>query len=173
MAKRAVKFAEHLHDEVLEPVANRHVVFTIPKRLRAYFRYDRGLNAILFRAAWGSIVEVFGADRGVPAAVLTVQTAGDALNFHPHLHGCLANGLFAANGTFTQFESIGKENLTSRFGERVLVLLQGRGLISDGDVAQILSQEHSGFGVWLGEPFEDSDSERFVARYRAGTDLSR
>lgn len=33
------------------------------------------------------------------------------------------------------------------------------------DVAQILSQEHSGFSVWLGEPFEDSDSERFVARY--------
>ena len=104
MAKRAVKFAEHLHDEVLEPVANRHVVFTIPKRLRVYFRYERGLNDILFRAAWGSITEVLGSELAVPAAVLTVQTAGDALNFHPHLHGCLANGLFAADGIFKQIK---------------------------------------------------------------------
>ena len=53
-AKRAVKFAEHLHENVLEDVPNRHVVFTIPKRLRGYFRYDRKLNTVLFQAAWGS-----------------------------------------------------------------------------------------------------------------------
>ena len=54
---------------------------------------------------------------------------------------------------------------TQRFGERVLAELHSRELISDDGVAQILSQEHSGFGVWLGEPFKDQDSERFVARY--------
>ena len=42
--KRAVKFAEHLHENVLEDVPNRHVVLTIPKRLRGYFRYDRKLK---------------------------------------------------------------------------------------------------------------------------------
>ena len=36
-----------------------------------------------------------GNNPAVPAAVLTVQTAGEALNFHPHLHGCIADGLFA------------------------------------------------------------------------------
>ncbi len=30
---------------------------------------------------------------------------------------------------------------------------------------QILSQDHTGFGVWLGDPFQDIDSEQFVARY--------
>ena len=38
-------------------------------------------------------------------------------------------------------------------------------LIDDGTVEQILSQEYSGFSVWFGEPFQDPDSARFVARY--------
>jgi len=69
--KRAVKFAEHLHENVLEDVPNRHVVLTIPKRLRGYFRYDRKLNTVLFQAAWGSISAVLGIEDGEPAAVLT------------------------------------------------------------------------------------------------------
>jgi len=66
--KRAVKFAEHRH----ENVPNRHVVFTIPKRLRGYFRYDRKLNTVLFRAAWGSIAAVIGSEDAAPAGVLTI-----------------------------------------------------------------------------------------------------
>jgi len=165
MAKRAVKFAEHLYGNVLQDVPHRHTVFTIPKRLRGYFRYDRGLNGILFDAAWGAVTEVLSVDGAVPAAVLTLQTAGEALNFHPHLHGCLANGLFLLDGYFKEFENIDQEKLTQRFGEWILAALHSRELISDEDFAQILSQEHSGFGVWLGEPFQDPDSERFVARY--------
>ena len=84
MAKRAVKFAEHLYDNVLEDVPHRHIIFTIPKRLRSYFRYDRALNRILFDTAWGAITEVLGANDAVP----TLQTAGEALNHRPHLHGC-------------------------------------------------------------------------------------
>ena len=164
-AKRAVKFADHLYDEVLEAVPNRHVVFTIPKRLRVYFRYDRALNSILFQAAWVSIKEVLGSECGTAAAVLTAQTAGEALNFHPHLHGCLADGNFAADGSFIPFAVIDQARLTERFGERVLTSLQSRNLISDNDVAQVLSQEHTGFSVWLGEAFSDAESARFVARY--------
>jgi len=80
--KRAVKFAEHLHENVLEDVPNRHVVFTIPKRLRGYFRYDRKLSTVLFQAAWRSVAAVLGTKDAVPAGVLTIQTAGEALNFH-------------------------------------------------------------------------------------------
>jgi hypothetical protein len=52
MAKRAVKFAEHLYNNVLEAAPHRHVVCTIPKRPQAYSRYDRTLNGILFDAAF-------------------------------------------------------------------------------------------------------------------------
>ena len=39
------------------------------------------------------------------------------------------------------------------FAERALPQTHKRGLISDDDVAQILSQAHTGFGVWIRPPF--------------------
>jgi len=41
--KRALLLAHRLKDEVLAVVPHRQWVFTIPKRLRVYFRYDRKL----------------------------------------------------------------------------------------------------------------------------------
>jgi len=52
-AKRAVAFAEWLHTTVLLPVLHRQIVLTIPKMLRAYFRYDRRLLGDLCRVAAG------------------------------------------------------------------------------------------------------------------------
>lgn len=47
----------------------------------------------------------------------------------------------------------------------VLAALHTRELIDDGVVEQILSGAHTGFSAWLGDPFSDADSMRFVARY--------
>jgi len=163
-AKRAVKFAEHIHSEVIEDIPHRHTVFTIPKRLRVFFRYDRKLNTILFRAAWGALSPVLGIDERELAAIFTVQTAGEALNYHPHLHGLLADGYWR-DGLFTRFLEIDLKAIEEAFAERVLAQLHKQELITDDDVAQILSQDHTGFGVWLGDPFHDKESEQFVARY--------
>ena len=38
MAKRAVKFAEHIYEHVLEKIPHRHITFTIPKRMRVLLR---------------------------------------------------------------------------------------------------------------------------------------
>ncbi len=32
-------------------------------------------------------------------------------------------------------------------------------------MSQVLSQEHTGFSVWMGDPFQDEQSDKFVARY--------
>ena len=37
--------------------------------------------------------------------------------------------------------------------------------LDSDDVDQVLSQVHTGFSVWLGEPFHDQESSQFVARY--------
>ena len=58
------------------------------------------------------------------------------------------------------------------FVERVLAQLHKRELISDDDVAQLLSQDHTGSGVWMGDPFHDKESEQFVARYIERAPLS-
>jgi hypothetical protein len=163
-AKRAVKFAEHIYNEVIEDIPHRHTVFTIPKRLRAFFKYDRKLNTILFRAAWGALSEALGLDAREIAAIFTVQTAGEALNYHPHLHGILADGYWK-DAVFRRFSEVDLQAIEHTFALRVLMQLHKRELLTDDDVAQILSQDHTGFGVWLGEPFHDRESEQFVARY--------
>ncbi len=108
---------------------------------------------------------VLGSDTHSPGLVLTVQTAGEALNFNPHLHGLLADGSFDESGHFTQFPAIDTKRLAAHFCDRVLVELLSWGLITDEVPAQILSQEHSGLGAWVGEPFEEPDLTRLVARY--------
>ena len=100
-----------------------------------------------------------------------MQTAGEALNYHPHLHGLLADGYWQ-DGVFTTFSDMDLEELTQAFAERVLAQLHKRELITDDDVVQILSQEHTGFGVWMGDPFHDTQSEQFVARYIERAPLS-
>lgn len=83
----------------------------------------------------------------------------------PHLHGAIANGVFLSNGTFKPFDNINPLAINDTFQNLLLSKLHKLALIDDGAVEQILSQEHSGFSVWLGEPFHDSDSKKFVARY--------
>lgn len=159
-----MKFAEHIYNQVIEDVPHRHTVFTIPKRLRIFFKYDRALLAILFQAAWRALAQVLGIDERELAAIFTAQTAGEALNFHPHLHGLLADGYWK-DDCFFRFSEIDLAALTQAFAEQVLAQLHKRELITDHDVAQILSQERTGFSVWLGDPFHDKESEQFVARY--------
>lgn len=126
----------------------------------------RSSTGISYYAAWGSIQECLSPG-GNPACVLTLQTAGEALNFNPHLHGVVANGLFLPDGSFKPFQeiNINIKAITESFQNCVLSALHKLELIDDGTVEQILSQEYSGFSVWFGEPFQDSDSKKFVARY--------
>jgi hypothetical protein len=160
-----VKFGEHLYDSVLDRVPHRHCGFTLPKRLRVFFRYDRSLLDILFKTAASAVQTVHGSDTQSPALVLTVQTAGEALNFNPHLHGLLADGTFDEEGVFTLLAAIDTERITEHFRDGVLAELITRSLITDEVPAQILSQEHSGFGAWVGDSFTEEERTRFVARY--------
>ena len=62
------------------------------------------------------------------------------------------------DGVFTRFSQAHHKAIEDAFAERLLAQLHKRELISDNNVAQILSQDHTGFGVWLGDPFHDEES---------------
>jgi len=88
-----IEYGEWLLTEVLKDVPHRQWVFSIPKRLRIYFLYDRKLLAKLSICAWKvmnaylrSVVSDFDA---VPGSSIAVQTYGDFLNFNPHLYAIL------------------------------------------------------------------------------------
>ena len=168
-AKRALVFAEHLERDVMQPVPHHHVVFSLPKRLRVYFRYDRGLSKVLFKAAWQSITELFESviPEGKPGGVFVFQSAGESLNFNPHLHGIVTGGVFDAQGRFHEVRFMSVEKLTVLFMHRVLSALKKLGLIDDIVTTQLLSQLHSGFSAWWGEAVVPTDESHrlFLARY--------
>ena len=100
--KRVLQFSEWLTQEILEHVIHQQYVFTIPKIIRPYFKYDRKLLRKICLRAWQTIKDFFGEclpEGTVQGAVISIQTWGDmAANFHPHLHGLVTKGGFDEMG---------------------------------------------------------------------------
>ena len=61
-AKKAIQFGELLRSNILSPVPHRQYVFTLPKILRIYFRYNRKLLSKLCHCANRSLVIEPGAN---------------------------------------------------------------------------------------------------------------
>lgn len=101
-AKRVAAFTEWVAFEVLEPVSDRQVVFTIPKVLRPVFRKNRKLLGLLCRCAWQTLKEMhqgaFAEEEVRGVAVIAVHTAADQLQWHPQTSAGNAAG--AGPGSF-------------------------------------------------------------------------
>ena len=149
--KRALLLGHRLREEVLAPVPHRQWVLTIPKRLRLFFRYDRKLLGKLCRAAWETIREVYAkevdGDVGIPAMIATVQTYGDLINFHPHIHGLAPEGVLTESGYFVHIPYVCRLRAVEIWQEKVFELLINEGRIDLEVVAMIRSWRHTGFSV--------------------------
>ena len=164
-------------------VPHRQFVFTMPKPLRGIFRKRRKLLDHLFTTAIESLRDWMRARLELPdgqlAAVAAVQTFGDYLNFHPHLHVLAASGLVDREGRFHvlpvekrrgteafwteakpkpagRARRAGRANqriepLAELFRHRFLALLRGEKLISESKLRQLLAWTHSGFSLDAGE----------------------
>ncbi len=84
--KRALLIAEHVARDVCASVPHRQFVFTIPKRLRLFFRLDRRLLAELPRLAWQTVLEVYrivlDRDDVVPGIVAAIHSFGQLLHWY-------------------------------------------------------------------------------------------
>ena len=69
-----------LDEQLLVPVAHRHVMLTIPKRLRAYFLYDRRrlglLSRVAYRTLHGYVCAALGESDAVPWVVSLARSFG-------------------------------------------------------------------------------------------------
>jgi hypothetical protein len=101
--------AEHVCAEV----PHRQFVFTIPKRLRIYFRFERRLLGDLCRAAARTVITVYRAASGrpdaVPGMVGAIQTFGQLIHAHPHIHALVTEGVFLPDGTFLPLPKLATE----------------------------------------------------------------
>ena len=149
-AKRLEEWGEWMRETLLLPVPHRQVVLTIPKTLRIFFKFRRGLLGGLCRCAVRTLMVYFEALTGeelVPGIMVAVQTFGERLNFHPHLHLLVTEGGVDKAGIFRRISSWDDGRLAEIFAREVLGLLVGGGLLSAEWRERILSWRHSGFNV--------------------------
>jgi len=106
--KRVLLCGEWVEENVLEPVAHRQYVFTVPRLLRPIFGRHRAWLGELCRIAARLLVEAYAeaAPGARPELILFVQTFGDLANFNPHVHVLAADGAFRPDGTFVLLPAV-------------------------------------------------------------------
>jgi hypothetical protein len=153
--KRQLIFGEFLAQKVLADAGHRHIVFSIPRRIRHCFRYDRKLLSKLARCAYETVHAALreAMSPGRPGAVAAVQTFGNLLDFHPHVHMLVSWGLFAPDGGYTGMPDVPddfEDTLAALFQHRVFRMLLDKGAIGEDVVENMLSWQNSGFHVHVG-----------------------
>ena len=92
-----------MREELLLDVPHRQVVFTIPKMLRIFFKFNRRLLGELCCCALRSMAryfEIVTKSELMPGVIAAIQTFGDRINFHPHLHLLVTEGGMDRSGAF-------------------------------------------------------------------------
>ena len=87
--KRLLLFSEHLSENMLLKLPHRQFVFTLPKLLRLYFKYDRNLFQDVSRIIFSIIQDFYNEAAPIAvktAAVVSYQSFGDLMRWNPHYH---------------------------------------------------------------------------------------
>ena len=138
-------------DHILLPVPHRHVVLALPKLLRPLFRRDRNLLRRLCTVAQQTLTQLLrtalGLPRGRPAFFLTLHTFGEYLDFHPHIHALMADGLLDSEGQWHPAPEIPHGILESVFRDRIFAELLRLRRISPQLVERMRGWKHTGFNV--------------------------
>jgi len=169
--KKVLLFGEFISAEVAFPVPHRQYVLTVPIRLRVYFRNNRKLLKKLCQAAHDSLLDFMRQSlrlpEGMPGMVMAIQTFGDYVNFHPHLHALVADGLFTDTGLFYVMPEQSLRPLEEMFRARVLALVVKEGLLDPEAAENMLAWRHSGFHVHNGHRIarDDKAGVERIAQY--------
>jgi ribosomal protein S27E len=149
-AKRLEEWGEWMREELLLDVPHRQVVFTIPRMLRLFFKYNRKLLGSLCRCALRSLslyFEVLAGGELRPGVIAAIQTFGTKINFHPHLHFLVTEGGVDDAGLFHKVPRFNDSRLAEIFAREVLTDLVRKELLSPEWAERLLSWRHTGFNV--------------------------
>jgi hypothetical protein len=130
-------------------------VFSLPKRLRVYFMYDRKLLSKLSKCVnevlSDYLKQTVTFENATPGIICAVQTFGDFLNFNPHLHIIATDGCFNKENDFMVGLSPKAEDLIPAFKHAIFKLLLKEGKISKAVIENMNSWVHDGFHVYCGK----------------------
>ena len=166
-----LQYGTWVADEVLAPAPHGLYVFTVPKMLRIYFRKDRRLLGRLSQCAADALKTLIRAagkaPEAAPGIIIAIQPYGDLVNFHPHLHALVTDGVLTPSGCFVAFPKIGPYALEHLFRHRIIRMLLRERRIDETMTRKLLGWRHSGFGLHNAVRIGATDSEgrRAVAEY--------
>jgi len=153
--KKVLHFGENITANIAYPVPHRQYVFCLPIMLRAYFKHDREMLTKLCQQAYKCLQEFMRASLRLPQGqagmVMAIQTYGEYLNFHPHIHAAVADGLFTSQGMFYVMPRLNTQALEEMFRVRVIRLLVAKRKLAKDLGGKLLGWRHSGFSVHKGE----------------------
>lgn len=139
--------------------------------LRTYFRFNRDSLKDFCRLAHECLGEymqtTLGLPDGLPSIVMAIHTFGEYMDFHPHLHALVADGLFVRSGLFYVLPEVSLKPLEELFRARLITFLAEKGLLPPARVQMLRTWKHSGFNVHRSRrvlPDERADLER-LAQY--------
>jgi hypothetical protein len=150
--KRTLLFGEYLNERLMLLLPHRQVVFTFPKVLRVFFRYDRSLYGELCKLVYPMMQRFYAEAAGRPiqgAAVIAYASAGDFVRWNPHLHALFLEGGFDGEGRFVHVPSLDPAKLGQYFRSTVIGFFLKRRLINERLAKNMLDWTHSGFSVDL------------------------
>jgi len=149
-AKRLEEWGEWMRETLLLDVPYCQVVFTVPRMLRIFFKYNRRLLGEICRSALRSLIRYFktvAQSEVMPGVIAAIQTFGTKINFHPHLHFLVTEGGVDETGTFHKVPRTDESRLAALFAREVLGSLVTRELLSPEWADRLLSWRHTGFNV--------------------------
>ena len=160
--------AEFITQHVLFPVPHRHYVLALPKMLRPYFQRHRYLLKDLCALARESLTEYLRTalvlPEGIPGIIMSIHTFGEYLDFHPHLHALVADGLFTRKSAPSQSDSPDAsfhllpdcpiKPLEELFRVKVIRFLERQNLLPPERARSLRAWVHSGFNVHAGDRVE-------------------
>jgi len=82
-----------------------------------------------------------------PGVIAAIQTLGDRINLHPHLHFLATECGVDAAGVFHQIARLDDSRLAEVFAREVLAMLVRKELLNLEWAERILSWRHTGFNV--------------------------
>jgi len=88
-----------------------------------------------------------------------IQTFGDLIHWHPHIHALVTEGVFLPDGKFVELPKLATEPFLKLWEQAVFDLLLVEEKITEEIVANIRSWRHSGFSFDQSVRVEAEDSE--------------
>ena len=172
-----VQTAAHLIDNVLPRIAFRQFVISLPMRVRHYLETHKLLQAVLKIVVDEIRKTLIACSPTVTnpqiGAISFIQHFGNSLNYHPHFHLVVADGIFSGEQGLQFHEACLTQDDISDTQEAIQNLVLGhfckRGFFDKAEMEKMLSYENTGFSLDAKVRIEswDKDGLERLIRYCA------